>query len=171
VGLVVKPLIEETLQNPIIVSAFLLVTALLLALGEISGKGMRKVANLKGLDALWMGLAQTLALFPGVSRSGSTISAGLLRGLQRGESARFSFLMAFPVMLGAGVLALRDLVNSAPEISQLGPLVIGFLAAALIGYLSIRWLLNYLRTRSFRAFSLYCALVGISGLIYGLLNG
>lgn len=171
VGLSLKGPIEGAFDRPAAVSAFLLVTAALLGLAERLQPAARPTEDIGPLDALWIGAAQALSLFPGVSRSGSTIAGGLTRGLSRAEAARFSFLMAVPVMLGAGVIALRDLAISPDAISRIPSLVLGFLAAAIVGYLSIRWLLAYLARRRLTVFIVYCAVVGSIGLLLSWSRG
>lgn len=170
-GLLLKNLVEQAFSSPIAVSVFLLFTAFWLALSDRLGKRARDLAEVNATDALWIGLTQAVALFPGVSRSGATIGGGLTRGLDRTSAARFSFLMSVPVMLGASLIALRDLIG-IPQIGALiAPLAVGFLAAAAVGYVSIRWLLAYLSSHSLRVFVAYCAIVGIVGVVSGLLHG
>jgi len=112
-----------------------------------------------------IGMAQALALFPGISRSGSTISAGLSRGLLRPEAAALSFLMSIPVMVGAAVVGLKDLADLPPAATSLAPLAVGFLTAAVVGYLVIRWLLAYLSRHRLTVFAVYCLVVGAAGLL------
>lgn len=170
-GLILKDLVALAFSSPIAVSAFLLFTAFWLALSERLGDRTRDLNELTATDAIWIGVAQAMALFPGVSRSGATIGGGLIRNLDRRSSARFSFLMSIPVMLGASVIALVDLLRIAELRPLIGPLIAGFLTAAIVGYLSIRWLLSYLSENSLRLFIAYCALLGIVGLAGGLLHG
>ncbi len=117
------------------------------------------------MDALIIGVFQALALFPGISRSGSTIAGGMLRGLTREQAARFSFLLAVPTMIGAGLIALLDLAGAANSTAQIAPLLVGFLAAALVGFAAIHWLLSFLRTRKLYVFAVYCAILGFGGLL------
>ena len=169
-GLLLKDLVEQAFSNPIAVSGFLLLTASWLEISERMGGRARRFTDLSAADALWIGLAQATALFPGVSRSGATIGAGLARDLDRTSAARFSFLMSIPVMLGASVIAARDLIGIAELRQLIVPLIVGFLAAAVVGYISIRWLLAYLSTHGLRLFVAYCAIVGIAGITLGLLR-
>jgi undecaprenyl-diphosphatase len=119
----------------------------------------RPITSIRFIDALAIGLAQTLALFPGVSRSGSTITAGMALGFQRDVAARFSFLLSIPVTFGATMKGLMDIADSV----QAGSLVpydliffaVGILSAGIAGYLCIRFLLRYLRTQSIMVFVLY----------------
>ena len=170
-GLAFKHLVEETFQSPAAVSAFLLVTALLLLAGERLGRKHRSLDAVSAVDAIWIGIAQAFALLPGVSRSGSTIAGGLLRGLHRPDAARFAFLMAVPVMVGAGAVATKDLVGMPGAGAEVTPIALGFITAAVVGYLVIRWFLGFLARRPLTMFAVYCAAVGLAGLIAGLLRG
>lgn len=170
-GIAFKEIVSDAFDAPLIVSILLLVTSGLLHTGERLGSRDRSILDLKPLDAIIIGLAQSAALFPGISRSGSTIAGGLSRHLTRLEAARFSFIMSVPVMLGAGLVAIYDLTQLADFQSQIGPLVVGFLAAAVVGYLSIRWLLGYLTSHSMRIFVVYCVLIGLAGIVVSAIRG
>jgi undecaprenyl-diphosphatase len=169
-GLAAKSWVEAALLRPWATSAFLLVTASLLLVSEHFGRPTRARDDARWADALWIGLAQALSLFPGVSRSGATISAGLLRNLRRESAARFSFLMAVPVMIGAGLIALIDLFSDPSQVANLPPLLIGFTTAAIVGYIAIAWLLSYLAHQSLRVFAFYCAAAGSLGLLVSVLR-
>ncbi len=159
-GLLFKDTIEAAFASPKAVGYFLWGTAALLVLGEALGKRTRNLAQLHWADAIIVGLFQVLALFPGVSRSGSTITGGMLRNLDRPTAARFSFLMSVPVMAGAGVIALKDML-SMPAVGQVAlPVAVGFLAALVSGYAAIRWLLRYLSHHSLYVFAAYCLVIG-----------
>lgn len=168
-GYLAKEHVERAFTDPGAVSAFLLLTAALLALSERVGSRRRQLEDVRAIDAVWIGLAQVLALFPGVSRSGATIAGGLSRDLKRPAAARFSFLMSLPIMLGAGLLAMMDLAAAPDVAAQLPPLVAGFLMAAIVGYLSIRWLISYLTRQPLTLFIVYCTVVGTLGLIADVL--
>lgn len=114
--------------------------------------------------ALFIGLAQALAIAPGISRSGATIAAGLLVGLGRQDAARFSFLLATPIISGAGMLELLTLIESGTASTQAPALVVGFIAASVTGYLAIRFLLDYLQRHTLYIFAIYCWGLGILGL-------
>ncbi len=166
-GLLLKEHVEAAFASSRAAGGFLLVTAVLLLSAERLGKRSRGMEAFTWKEALAMGAAQMLAIFPGVSRSGSTIVGGMLCDLERPAAARFSFLMSVPVMLAAGALALKDLL-ALPHLGQaLPPFLAGFAAAAIVGYLSIRWLLGYLTRHSLNAFALYCALLGLLALALG----
>jgi undecaprenyl-diphosphatase len=161
VGLALKDLFEQTFSNPVAAACFLLVTAGLLLIAERAGHRSRGFPQLTWLDALWIGIFQTLALFPGVSRSGSTITGGMLRNLDRPSAARFSFLMVVPVMLAAGLIATTDLL-AIPNFSEyLSVYIWGFIASAVVGYLSIRWLIAYLGNHPLYVFSIYCTALAV----------
>ena len=162
IAILFKDTFEKSFSNPRAASYFLLGTSILLILGEIFGTRSRSLKKLSWIDALIIGLFQTFALFPGVSRSGSTISGGMIRGLDRPSSARFSFLMAVPVMIAAGVLALTDLFSAPYLIKQLPIYFAGFFSAAIVGYFAIRWFISYLSKQSLYLFAGYCAFIGIT---------
>ncbi|MEJ5202142.1 MAG: undecaprenyl-diphosphate phosphatase, partial [Anaerolineales bacterium] len=128
-GLLLKDQVEAAFNSPAAASGFLFVTASLLFLAERVGKKMNTLQKLSWLDALVFGAFQALSIFPGVSRSGATISGGMLRHFQRRDAARFSFLMSIPVMLAAGVIGIIDLLK-VPDLSSFLPvLLLGFISA------------------------------------------
>jgi undecaprenyl-diphosphatase len=125
----------------------------------------RRLATLKLTEGLSIGVAQILALFAGISRSGVTMAAGLLRGLDHEEAARFSFLLATPIILAAGVLKVPDLVGPLGN-GVRGQILVGSAAAGVAAYLSVRFLIRWFRTRTLWPFSIYCLVVGISSAVY-----
>jgi undecaprenyl-diphosphatase len=161
-GYLLKSVVETLFKTPLLEAAIrLLITAIVLALAEWLGSLNRTLERMTWLDAVIVGLAQVLAVFPGASRSGTTISAGMLRGFNRPSAARFAFLMSIPVMLAAGGYQSLDLLKMTGFGSFLLPLLIGFGTAALIGWLAIKWLLGYLNRHSLFTFSVYCAVLGL----------
>jgi len=170
-GLLLKDTLERAIDSPLATACFLFGTAGLLVLAEWLGKREHKANELSWQDALVIGIFQILALFPGISRSGATITGGMLRRLDRPSAARFSFLISIPIMLAAGLLATLDLFD-IPNLGKILPtFVIGFIAAAVTGYLSIRWLLRYLSHRSLYGFAIYCTAFGLLNLIVILVRG
>ncbi len=165
VGLLFKDQIEGAFASARATGLFLFATAGLLVAAETIGRRTRGLETLNWWDAWWIGCAQVLALLPGVSRSGATIAGGMARHLDRETAARFSFLMSVPVMLGAGVLALRDLASLESTAAMLPPLLVGFATALVSGYLAIRWLLAYLMRHSLYGFAVYCVLAGTVALL------
>jgi undecaprenyl-diphosphatase len=164
-GLLLEDFFEMLFGTPRLVSIFLLVTAGLLAFSEWYSRQGRELSLLNWFDALFIGLGQALAIAPGISRSGATIAAGLLRGVRRDAAARFSFLLSTPVILGAGVWQLKDLLATSEWTAALGALIVGFVGAALSGYLCIRFLLRYLRQNKLYPFAVYCVVAGTFCLI------
>lgn len=159
-ALLFKDTLEEAFSNPKWAAFFLLGTAIMLVIAEQFKKRSRPLEKITWLDALWIGFFQVLALFPGVSRSGATITGGMWRKFKRPAAARFSFLMSVPIMLAAGLLATLDLLKAPHLFTNFPTYLAGFLTAGIVGYLSIRWLLRYLSNRSLYAFAIYCALLG-----------
>lgn len=160
-GLALKDLVEQAFASPTVTAFFLLITAALLVIAERAGKRNRLIESLNWLDALWIGFGQALAIFPGISRSGATISAGMTRDLERPAAARIAFLISVPIMLAAGLLAGLDLVQMDGFARLLPVFIPGFIAAAVTGYLSIRWLLGYLVGHSLFGFVIYCVLLAM----------
>jgi undecaprenyl-diphosphatase len=170
-GLLVKNQVEAAFNSPMLTAIFLLVTAVLLILGDWLGKRQKDLKEMTWLDALVIGVFQALSIFPGISRSGSTISGGMFRKLTRPEAARFSFLMSIPIMIAAGGLAVFDMV-AIPSFAEFLPVVIvGLIAAGIVGYLSIRWLLRYLVNHSFFGFAMYCIGVWLITFIVSMVRG
>jgi undecaprenyl-diphosphatase len=159
-GYVGEDFFESLFAAPARVAGLLLVTGLILALSEWLGKRRKDPHQLAFLDSIVIGIAQGGAIAPGISRSGATMAAGLFRGLKREAAARYSFLLATPIIFGAGLLQLLDLFKRGNVAAHLPPLVLGFLAAALSGYLCIRFLLSYLQRGKLYAFAIYCWLAG-----------
>lgn len=161
IGLLIEDQVEAAFNSPLATGLFLLVTAALLFLAEFLGKRNRGLKQMNWLDAVVIGFAQALAIFPGVSRSGATISAGMLRNLDRPAAARFSFLMSIPIFIAAGMLSVGDL-GDIPNLSSFVPVLLaGMLTAAVVGYLSIRWLLAYVSKHSFKGFAVYCIVLAV----------
>ncbi len=169
-GFLLEDFFASLFEEPVWVCLFLLLTAGLLFLGERLGRRVRSVGDLRWPDALLIGLGQAAAIAPGLSRSGATMAVGLLRNLERPAAARFSFLLATPVILGAGLFQLFDLFHASALLSHLPLLMAGFLAAAMSGYLCIWGLLRYLQRGRLYPFAVYCATVGVLCLIVAWLR-
>jgi undecaprenyl-diphosphatase len=169
-GYLLEDLFESLFGKPAWVSAFLLVTAGLLALSERIGDRVRSADELRLPDALLIGLGQAAAIAPGISRSGATIATGLLRGLDRPAAARFSFLLATPIIFGAGLFKIVDQLSAANGGDTLSIYAVGFLVAALSGYACIWGLLRYLQRGRLYPFAVYCACAGIFCLLMAWLR-
>ena len=165
-GLFLNNLVESAFGSAKMTVVFLAITAIILSIGEWLGNKQRNLTDLNWIDALIMGLFQVLALFPGISRSGSTITGGLLRNLDRESAARFSFLMSVPIMLGASIVTLFDIPSITNPSSFILALIVGFLVAGIVGYLSIRWLLHYLSNHSLGKFSIYLMAICILAVLF-----
>lgn len=166
IGLLFKDEIAATFDSARTAAGCLYVTAALLCLAELIRHAHRSQVLVK--DSILIGFAQALALLPGISRSGSTIAIGMLSGLNRTTSARFSFLMSIPVMIGASLIAGKDLLQGSQSSfqGQIFPLVIGFISAAVTGYFVIKWFLHFLRNQSLLWFAAYCIVFATISLIY-----
>ncbi len=170
-GALFRAQVEQAFGAPRTVALLLWGTAALLLVGEaLTGANRSQLSAVRVGDALLIGLAQALALFPGISRSGATMAAGISRGFSRTSAARFSFLLAIPIMLGAGAVSLIDLLGAASSRPLLTPLLMGFASSAAVGGLAIRWLLSYLQRGSLRIFAVYCLVAGAAALSLSVLR-
>ena len=161
-GLLGKDLIRDALRNLWITAAMLILFSLVFIVAERVGKKERGFEDLTMKDAIVMGLCQCLALIPGVSRSGGTISGGLFLGLDREVATRFSFLLAIPAVLASGIFSLPDAFDPAAGQAASGmQLLIGTAIAFVVGYASIAWLLKFVSNHSFEWFAAYRIPVGI----------
>jgi len=155
-GVLLNDIVENAVRRPELVAITLTIGAVILWVADRVG---RKAAGIEAVTfpvAIGIGIAQAVALVPGISRSGMSISAGLFAGLTREAAARFSFLMATPVIAGAGLWELKKLVTGEAGVGvQLAPLVVGMVAALAAGLLAIELTLRYLRTRSLTIFVVY----------------
>jgi len=160
-GYLLKHKVEELFKQPMLGASIRLFTAaVLLALAEWLTKKNRTLGSMTWWDAVFIGIMQVLAIFPGASRSGTTISGGMFRGFDRPSAARFAFLMSVPVMLAAGGYEILDVIRM-PNLGEFLPLLaVGFMTAAIVGWFAIKWLIDYLSKRSLYVFSIYCAVVG-----------
>jgi undecaprenyl-diphosphatase len=171
-GLVGEDFFEQLFATPMWVAIFLLVTAAILTVSERLGKRVRTTGQLLLWEALLIGVAQGVAIAPGISRSGATIAMGLLLGLTRPAAARFSFLLSVPIVFGTGAMQLVKLLTEpASNGAALAvPILLGFLAAAISGYICIRFLLSYLQRGKLYPFAIYCTVVGIFGLVLSVIR-
>lgn len=171
-GVLLEDVFESAFSNPPLVAAFLLVTALLLVLSERHITASRDLGTLTAGNALVIGAAQALAIFPGLSRSGSTIAAGIWCGLPRALAARFSFLLSTPIIIGAGGGQLLDVITGDAAVGRdmALPLVVGFAGAAVVGYACIWFLIRLLQRWRLYGFAGYCAAFGAVSLLVALFS-
>ena len=163
-GLFLEKTFESLFTSPHAVGVFLLLTALLLVLAEVFGRHRRELTGMTWLDSLLIGIGQAAAIAPGFSRSGTTISVGMFCGLTREAAARFSFILSMPIIAGAGLSQLVKLVRYGNIAAEASLLIVGFLAAAICGYASIRLFLAYLRKKPLYPFAAYCVVAGVMAL-------
>jgi undecaprenyl-diphosphatase len=161
VGLVLKDWIASGARNPLLIAGTSIGYGLLLAWADRTGRRDREIGSLEWKAALVIGAAQALALVPGTSRSGVTITAALLLGFTRPAAARFSFLMIIPVSVLVAVMDVKDLVEAGVTAAELVPMGIGLVVSAAVGYLVISWLLAWLRRQSLTVFVVYRVLLGL----------
>ena len=167
VGVFFEDIIESMFSQRILfVGAMLLITAVLLYLADKAKNTDREVSY---IDAIWIGVAQAIAIIPGISRSGATISTSVLLGIDRSKAARFSFLMVVPLILGK---ILKDIIGGEIISSQidLPSLGIGFLAAFTTGIFACKWMIVLVKQAQLKWFALYCVIVGIFIIGWMLIN-
>jgi len=164
VGIFFDDFIESLFASPRMTSFGLLATGTLLFFSKFSDTGGKGEAEISWLDALIIGLFQSIAIIPGISRSGSTITSALFRGIDREMAARFSFLLSIPAIGGGFVLKAKHFADASP--SDTIPFIVGTLAAAATGVIALRWLLRLVRRGNFRGFAYYCWALGISGILF-----
>ncbi len=161
-GVLIEGTAEDELRDPALVALMMIVFCIPMVLAERWGRGSRDVADVTPKDALLLGVAQSIALIPGVSRSGITISAGMLAGLRREEAASFAFLLSAPVIAGAGGKQVFDALRDGDSAAGgLGVYIVGLIAAAVVGYVAVAFLLRYLRTNSLLGFVAYRVVLGV----------
>lgn len=169
VVLPVKRLIEAATGSVTFVSIALLLTGCILFFSDRLARGRKNARNATVLDALLVGCAQAVGTLPGISRSGSTISAGMMRGFDRAFAVRFSFLMSLPAVFGATLLELKDALELGLDPAVLPFCAVGVVVSAVVGYFAIR-LVNLMADKGkFGKFAYYCWAVGLVSLIAGLI--
>lgn len=163
-GLTLKDFVEGDARSLYVVAGALVAVGAIMYVIDRRAHGQRALDAITLADALLIGMAQSLALIPGVSRSGSTIIAALILGMRRSDAARFSFLLGIPAIAGAGIYELGDAMAALGSDAWL-PLVIGTTTSAVSGYVAIAWLLRYLQRRSLAPFAGYRAVLGLALLV------
>jgi len=148
-------------EHIFLIAGALIVVALLMWLGEKVSKLDKPLTGISLVDSLIIGIAQAFALIPGVSRSGSTITAGLFCGLTREAAVRFSFLLSTPLIAGAALLKAHELHKEGLPASMHLPVLVGIVVSALVGYAAIAWLIRYLQSNSLRLFIIYRIAAGV----------
>ena len=165
-GLIFDLFLEDEVRSPIVVGAMLIVFGLVLYVAERLKRGSRDVASTEPRDAASIGMAQAVSLVPGVSRSGVTISAAMARGYSREQAARLSFLLATPAILGAGLLKCAEAVVDGVPAGDIDAIAAGTVVSAVVGWLSIRYLLRWVQRGTFTGFVVYRLVAGALILVY-----
>lgn len=160
-GLALKDYVETVFRSPVVIGVMLIVVGLIIAWAEKVGSFKRNLDSLRFLDAMAIGCAQTVALIPGTSRSGITMSAAMLLGLTRHSAARFSFLLSTPIILGAGLKTALDAADTGVPEDMIAPLAVGFVVSAAAGYAVIAFFLRFLQRFTLRFFVYYRVIFGI----------
>jgi len=165
IGLLVKKLLEQS-DSPLralwLVGTASIVMGLLLVIAEVVGKRKRNLSNMGVLDGLLVGIGQAFALIPGCSRSGSTLTAAMLLGLNRADAARFSFLLGIPAIVLSGLVELKELFEIGLGDSGLPALAIGLVASTVVSYLAIDWMIKFLEKHSTWIFVVYRVIFGVA---------
>ena len=164
-GVLMKDIVEFSSGNLLVTGICLLCTGLILAGSDFLADGDKKLKEAGNADAFAIGVAQGIATLPGLSRSGTTITAGLLCGFDRKFAAKYSFIMSIPAVLGAVVLELSDIANESVTGSDVGCYIVGMIVACVIGFFALKLLLNLVVSRYFKYFAYYCALIGLVSII------
>lgn len=158
IGLLFKDVITEAFENIRVVAITLIITGIILLTTKFIKIKLKDISISRGL---LIGIAQAMAIIPGISRSGMTISLGMYLGIAPDKAAKFSFLLAIPAIAGAGLLTGLDLMDSSEPILPWSVLIVGFLSSLLVGWISLRWLLGLIKSGKFHWFGVYCILIGL----------
>ena len=158
---------EESFRTPVVIGLALIVVGLLMGAGERLGRQRVVLERVSFADAISVGIAQALAIIPGVSRSGITMTAGMFRGMKRDTAARFSFLLSTPIIAGAALKASLNILRQGIAPDMVAPFVLGIVVAAVVGYMVIAVLIRYLERGTFRIFVVYRIALGVLVLALG----
>lgn len=164
IGVLIKDLVEESSATLIIPGICLLVTAVMLFVSDLLKDGNKNENSTSWANALFIGVCQGIATMPGISRSGTTITAGLVCGLKRDFVVKYSFLMSIPAILGAVVLEIPDMKSDLAKTPAMC-YVVGVIASAIVGYLCIKAMLVIVKKKKFKYFAYYCAAIGLAAVI------
>lgn len=171
-GLLGKDLVETAGENMLIIGICLLVTAILLFISDNIKIGTKDAKTASYLNAGIIGVAQGFATLPGLSRSGTTITACLINGFDKEFAVKYSFIMSIPAILGAALLDVKDLLETPPQTNELVNYISGMIAAAVVGFLCIKFVTVLVKNRKFKYFGYYCVLAGALSILwyFGVFN-
>ncbi|HEY9733973.1 MAG TPA: undecaprenyl-diphosphate phosphatase [Drouetiella sp.] len=161
-GLLLKKVIEGPLRSMIVIGIASIVMGCLLLLAEKMAKHIRGIDSISGKDGFLVGLGQAMALIPGCSRSGSTLTVAMFLNLKREDAARFSFLLGIPALILSGILELKDMMSAGMSSDQTVNLVVGLIVSTAVSYAAIAWFIKYLRNHSTLVFVAYRIIFGIA---------
>ena len=164
IGVLLKDIVDQSSKTLLIPGICLLVTAVMLFVSDNLKDGNKTEKNTSWWNALFIGACQGVATMPGISRSGTTITAGLVSGLKRDFVVKYSFIMSIPAILGAVVLDIPDMKASLSKVPA-SCYVVGVITSAIVGYICIKAMLVIVKKKKFKYFSYYCALIGIAAII------
>ncbi len=168
VGLLLRPYIESVFDSVLAVAGLLMGNSLILAVGSIAQRRRKKPAEVEAKGALAVGVAQSVAILPGISRAGSTVCLGLVMGWEQAVAVRFSFLLAIPAIVGAAGLETIKCRSALATGEVLGTGLVGVLVSAAAGYAALRLFLKAVEKRTLWLFSAYCFLLGAALIVYNL---
>lgn len=172
IGFLFEKKAEAEFRTPIVIGLALIIVAFVMWAAERAGSRREtSLGQVRLADSVWIGVAQALAVIPGVSRSGITISAGLFRGLDRETDARFSFLLSTPIIAGAVLKKGMELRHSGLPQDMRTPLIVGIIVSGLVGYAVIAWFIRYLSRNTFKPFIYYRLALGVFVLGWFFLRG
>ena len=163
-GVLLKDVIERDFRNLWIIGTTLIVLGIVLGVADRLGSSDKQIKQITLRDAVLMGAAQAMALIPGVSRSGATLSMGRILGYDREAATRYAFLLAIPAVVGAGLFELKEIPNGDNSYGW-GPTLVATVVSFVVGYAAIAWLLRYVSTRSYTPFVVYRVVLGTATLL------
>ncbi|HMA59954.1 MAG TPA: undecaprenyl-diphosphate phosphatase [Halanaerobiales bacterium] len=165
-GVFFEDFFEKLFSSTLSTASMLIVTGFILYLGDNLADYEKEITNFKWLNAVLVGIAQGIAIIPGISRSGSTITASLIQGLKKEEAARFSFILSIPVIGGAGLLKVGEAVNTGVTNFNMTAIILGIISSIISGYIAIRYFIYILKKQKLIYFSYYCWSIGTIILLY-----
>lgn len=167
-GLLFEKQAESAFRTPLVIGTALIVVGLIMWWGEVVSRDSESLKQVGLLDAIIVGIAQAFAVIPGVSRSGSTMTAGLFRSMKRETAARFSFLLSTPIIAGAALKKGLEVHHQGLPADMRAPFIVGIIVSAVVGYAVIGWLIRFLEGHTFRPFVIYRVALGVIVLALGL---
>ena len=165
IGIIGKDMVEMASKLLIVPGICLVITSILLFIADAAKSGEKLPKDISYSNAFIIGIVQGVATLPGISRSGSTITACLLSGFNRSFAVKYSFLMSIPAILGAMLLELKDFSMVALSASEIVSYVVGMVIAGVVGYICIKTMLVVVRNKKFKIFGIYCLVIGIISII------